>query len=329
MRVLITGGAGYIASHIVHELLERNYEILVCDDFSTGNRENIVKHDQYKLIEGDFRDPKILKILMDFKPKAVFHFAASKAAGESMINPVKYSNNNIRGTLLLLEAMIKNGISYFIFSSSAAVYGEPEYLPIDEDHPRNPTNYYGFTKKVIEDNLEWLSKLTDLKYASLRYFNAAGYDIKERVLGLENEPQNLLPIVMETLVGKRTEMEVYGNDYPTPDGTCIRDYIHVNDLSSAHLLAMDYIIKNQSNIVVNLGSEKGISVMEMIQIAEEVTKKKLNYKIGKRRLGDAAKLLASSKKAKEILNWNPQFSDAKTLISTMWNVYRKNYNILQ
>ncbi len=328
MRILITGGAGYIGSHVVHDLLERNYEILVCDNFSTGNKKNIVKHEHYKLIEGDFRDPDILNAIIDFKPKVVFHFAASKAAGESMINPIKYSNNNIRGTLFLLEKMIENEIQYFIFSSSAAVYGEPEYLPIDENHPRNPTNYYGFTKKVIEDNLEWLSKLTDLKYASLRYFNAAGYDIKGRVLGLENQPQNLLPIVMETLIGERQEMEIFGNDYPTPDGTCIRDYIHVNDLSNAHLLAMDYIIKNHANIVVNLGSEKGISVMEMIQTAEELTKKKLNYRIGQRRAGDAAKLLASSKKAKELLKWNPLYSDVKTILLTMWSVYQKNYHIL-
>ncbi|MFN3604413.1 MAG: UDP-glucose 4-epimerase GalE [Leptonema sp. (in: bacteria)] len=325
MKILVTGGAGYIGTHIVHDLLERNYEIIVCDNFSTGNKKNIIHHPNYKLIEGDFRDPFILKKLIDFKPEVVFHFAASKAAGESMVDPMKYSNNNIRGTLLLLESMIQNNIQYFIFSSSAAVYGEPEYLPIDENHKRNPTNYYGFTKMVIEDNLEWFSRLTFLKYASLRYFNAAGYDVKERVLGIEKEPQNLLPIVMETLLNQRKEMEVYGNDYPTPDGTCIRDYIHVNDLSEAHILAMDYIIKNQTNLTINLGSEKGISVLEILKTAEEVTQKKLNYKITKRRPGDAAKLLASSQKAKRILKWTPKYSDAKTLILTMWNIYKKNF----
>lgn len=324
MKVLVIGGAGYIGTHIVYDLLERNYRILVCDDFSTGNRKNIIQHPNYELLEGDFKNESIMKTILSYKPEVIFHFAASKAAGESMIDPVKYSHNNIRGTLYLLENMIQNNIRYFIFSSSAAVYGEPQYLPIDEEHPRNPTNYYGFTKKIIEDNLEWFSRLKGLRYASLRYFNAAGYDIKERVKGLENEPQNLLPIVMETLIGKRPKMYVYGNDYPTRDGTCIRDYIHVNDLSEAHLLAMDYIIKNEQDITVNLGSENGMSVLEMIQIAEKVANKKIPYEITSRRPGDAAKLLASSKKAKEVLNWVPKYSDPETLIRSMWITYQKN-----
>ncbi|MCS7205536.1 MAG: UDP-glucose 4-epimerase GalE [Leptospiraceae bacterium] len=324
MKALVIGGAGYIGSHVVWDLLERNIEVIVCDNFSTGNRKNIVQHPKYYLVEGNFQDFEVLQKLISYKPDVVFHFAASKAAGESMLQPTKYSSNNIRGTLTLLEAMIENHIRFFIFSSSAAVYGEPKYLPVDEEHPREPTNYYGFTKKIIEDNLEWFSKLTDLRYASLRYFNAAGYDVKGRVLGLENNPQNLLPVVMETLIGKREKMQVFGNDYPTPDGTCIRDYIHVNDLSSAHLLAMDYIMNTNQNIVVNLGSEKGMSVLEVLQITEKVTNKKVPYEIGSRRKGDAVKLLASSQKAKTILNWNPQFSDPETIIRTMWETYQKN-----
>ncbi len=324
MKVLVIGGAGYIGTHIVYDLLERNYDILVCDDFSTGNRKNIINHPKYELIEGDFKNENIMKKILSYKPDVIFHFAASKAAGESMIDPIKYSHNNIRGTLYLLENMILYNIKYFIFSSSAAVYGEPQYLPIDEEHPRNPTNYYGFTKKIIEDNLEWFSRLKGLRYASLRYFNAAGYDVKERVKGLENEPQNLLPIVMETLIGKRPKMYVYGNDYPTRDGTCIRDYIHVNDLSEAHIMAMDYIIKNDQDITVNLGSENGMSVLEMIQIAEKIANKKIPYEITYRRPGDAAKLLASSKKAKELLNWTPKYSDPETLIRSMWITYQKN-----
>ncbi len=324
MRILVTGGAGYIGTHVVQDLLERGHTILVCDDFSTGNRKNIIVNSNYSLIEGDFKNPDTMEKLMQFQPEVVFHFAASKAAGESMINPVKYSKNNIRGTLYLLENMVLHNIKYFIFSSSAAVYGEPEYLPLDENHPRNPTNYYGFTKKIIEDNLEWFSKLKNIKYASLRYFNAAGYDVHKRVLGLENEPQNLLPIVMETLTGKRKKMQVYGNDYPTRDGSCIRDYIHVNDLSNAHILAMDYIIQNDDNIIVNLGSEKGISVLEMLKIAQEITNKELPYEITSRRPGDAAMLLASSRKAKEILNWEPKYSEPEIIIQSMWEVY-KNY----
>ncbi len=322
MKILIIGGAGYIGTHIVYDLLERDVDLLICDDFSTGNRKNIINHPKYRLIEGDFKDPKIMKELMNFKPNVIFHFAASKAAGESMIDPIKYSHNNIRGTLYLLENMIIHDIKYFIFSSSAAVYGEPKYLPVDEDHPCNPTNYYGYTKKAIEDNLIWFSKLKGIKFASLRYFNAAGYDFKGRVKGLENEPQNLLPIVMETLIGKREKMFVYGNDYPTRDGSCIRDYIHVNDLSSAHILAMDYIINNNQDLIVNLGSENGLSVLEMLNIAQKVTNKKLPYEITSRRPGDTAMLLASSKRAKELLNWNPKFSDPETIIKTMWDAYQ-------
>lgn len=322
MKILIIGGAGYIGTHIVHDLLERDMDLLICDDFSTGNRKNIINHPRYRLIEGDFKDPIIMKELMNFKPYVIFHFAASKAAGESMVNPIKYSYNNIRGTLFLLENMMMHDIKYFIFSSSAAVYGEPQYLPVDEEHPCNPTNYYGYTKKAIEDNLIWFSKLKGIKFASLRYFNAAGYDFKGRVKGLENEPQNLLPIVMETLIGKREKMFVFGNDYPTRDGSCIRDYIHVNDLSTAHILAMDYIIKNNQDLIVNLGSENGLSVLEMLSIAEKVTNKKIPYEITSRRPGDAAMLLASSKKAKELLNWNPKFSDPETIIKTMWDAYQ-------
>ncbi len=322
MKILIIGGAGYIGTHIVHDLLEKDVDLLICDDFSTGNRKNIIDHPKYHLIEGDFKDPKIMKELMNFKPYVIFHFAASKAAGESMINPIKYSHNNIRGTLYLLENMIMHEIKYFIFSSSAAVYGEPQYLPLDEDHPCNPTNYYGYTKKTIEDNLIWFSKLKGIKFASLRYFNAAGYDYKGRVKGLENDPQNLLPIVMETLIGKREKMYVYGNDYPTRDGSCIRDYIHVNDLSTAHILAMDYIIQNNQDLIVNLGSENGLSVLEMLSIAEKVTKKKIPYEITHRRPGDAAMLFASSKRAKELLNWQPRFSDPETIIKTMWDAYQ-------
>lgn len=322
MKILIIGGAGYIGTHIVYDLLERDMDLLICDDFSTGSRKNILVHPRYHLIEGDFKDPKIMQELMKYKPNVIFHFAASKAAGESMIDPIKYSHNNIRGTLFLLENMIMHDVKYIIFSSSAAVYGEPEYLPIDEEHPCNPTNYYGFTKKVIEENLIWFSKLKGLKFASLRYFNAAGYDYRGRVKGLENEPQNLLPIVMETLIGKREKMFVYGNDYPTRDGSCIRDYIHVNDLSMAHILAMEYIIKYNQDLIINLGSEKGLSVLEILNIAEKVTNKKIPFEITSRRPGDAAMLLASSKKAKELLNWYPKYSDPETIIKTMWDAYQ-------
>jgi len=252
LKILATGGAGYIGSHVLRELCDEDHRVVVFDNFSTGLHENV--DPRAAVIEGDILNATDLKNPFAGNIDVVFHFAAWKAAGESMIDPARYASNNICGTITLLNVMLEHDVQNLVFSSSAAVYGNPQYLPIDENHPLNPTNYYGYTKKVIEDNLHWYSRLKGIHYAALRYFNATGYDVEARIKGKERNPANLSPIVMEVAAGIRTDMSAYGTDYETPDGTCIRDYIHVNDLASAHLLAMNYIIAKQKNLVVNLGT---------------------------------------------------------------------------
>lgn len=319
LNILVTGGAGYIGSHIVHDLVELGHNTVVFDNFSTGLKENL--HPKSKVVEGDIRNLSDLQKAFEDSIDLVFHFAALKKAGESMIEPLKYADYNIRGSINLIEAMITNNVLKLVFSSSSAIYGEPEKLPIDEEHSKNPTNYYGYTKLMMEDNLKWFSELKGLKYASLRYFNATGYDVKGRVKGKEKDTANLSPIIMEVGTGERKKLDVYGDDYDTPDGTCIRDYIHVNDLSSAHILAMNYIIEKDENLIVNLGTNSGSSVLEMIQAAEKVLGKKIPYNIVERRAGDPGKLIASNKKAKEVLGWEPKYSDLNTIFDTMKSVY--------
>jgi UDP-glucose 4-epimerase len=253
---------------------------------------------------------------------ALVHLAASKAAGESMLAPEKYSRNNIIGTINILNAASETGIKNIVFSSSAAVYGEPEYLPIDEKHPTRPENYYGFTKLEIERFLGWYEKIRGMRYACLRYFNAAGYDVKGAIKGLEQNPANLLPVIMETACGMRPELQIFGNDYDTPDGTCIRDYIHVSDLAAGHAAALDYISKNSKSLIVNLGSEAGYSVTEVLETARRVTGMPIPAKIVGRRPGDPAKLTASSALARELFGWEAKYSDMETLIRTSWDVYK-------
>lgn len=322
MKIGITGGAGYIASHIVHDLLEEGHELVILDNFLTGNPENLVKHPKIRFVEGDVGSGPALQDFFSESLHTVFHFAALKAAGESMTDPARYSANNLRGTFFLVEAMLKYGVENLVFSSSAAVYGSPEYLPIDEEHPRHPINYYGFTKLMMEQNLQWMSSLKNLRFASLRYFNAAGYDIHGRVRGLENQPQNLLPIVMEVAAGMREKMQIFGRDYDTRDGTCIRDYIHTNDLASAHILAMKYLQEEKKSLTVNLGSEQGISVQEIVDEARKVTGQKITVEDAERRPGDPASLVASAQRAREALGWQARHSDVRTLVESMWSVYR-------
>lgn len=324
MKVLVIGGAGYIGSHVVKALLsdrEEKHEVTVFDNLSSGLRENLFKEAAF--IEGDILDYPALKKAMEGH-EALVHLAAFKAAGESMICPEKYSVNNITGTLNILNAACETGLKYFVFSSSAATYGEPVYLPIDEEHPKKPTNYYGFTKLEIERFLEWYDRLKGIKYAALRYFNAAGYDPEGVVCGLERNPANLLPVVMEVAAGMRPEVKVFGNDYDTPDGTGVRDYVHVTDLADAHVKSLHYIARHHESLAVNLGSENGISVDEMITAARKITGQPVKSVYVERRAGDPAKLVASSQKAKELLNWHPRFSDVDTLVKTTWDAYRKN-----
>jgi len=322
MNILIIGGAGYIGSHVTREFLDLGHSCAVYDNLSSGLRENLFP--DAKFIHGDIHDWRtLLGAMKNEFFDAIVHLAASKAAGESMLNPEKYSYNNIAGTLNILNAASEAGIKNIVFSSSAAVYGEPKYLPIDEKHTTEPENYYGFTKLEIERFLSWYEKLRDFRFASLRYFNAAGYDVKGRIKGLEQNPANLLPIIMETACGIRKEMQVFGDDYDTADGTCIRDYIHVSDLACGHAKALDYIIKSKKSIIVNLGSEKGFSVKEVLETSRKLTQKPIPSKMAGRRKGDPAKLTASCSSAHELLGWEAKYSDLDTLISTSWKAYNK------
>jgi len=321
MRILVTGGAGYIGSHVVHELSKRNYEILVVDDLRNGSEENLKPQNEF--IKGKFQDPEILDRIFSKKIDAIFHFAAWKAAGESMLEPEMYMDNNINGTLTLLARMHRENCRYFVFSSSAAVYGDPQYLPIDEKHPLAPENYYGYTKLCIEDNLRWLDKLRNVRYAALRYFNAAGYDPDGSIKGIEKSTANLLPVIMETAIGLRKKYMIFGEDYDTADGTCIRDYIHVTDLAKAHVLGLDYIMQHDKSLIVNLGSETGHSVKEMAELSDKITGMKIPHDIAGKRPGDTARLYASSQKARELLGWIPEYSTPELIVKSMWNVYKK------
>ena len=320
-KILVTGGAGYVGSHVVKALRDAGESPIVFDNLSTGLRENLLPGIPFFL--GDTLSPEQLKLAMN-GVESIIHMAAHKAAGESMTAPGKYAINNLTGTINLLNAAAEAKIKYFVFSSSAAVYGEPKYLPLDEEHPTDPLNFYGYTKLEIENLLGWYSKLKDIRFASLRYFNAAGYDIDGEINGLESEPNNLIPIVLETIMGNREEVVVFGSDYNTDDGSCIRDYIHVNDLAEAHLSALHYLYIQNKDIVVNLGTSKGLSVLEVLRIAREVSGTDFKYKLGPRRAGDPAVVLAKASLAKKLLHWTPKNSDAKTLLKTSLRAYRKS-----
>lgn len=322
MKVLVVGGAGYIGSHVGLELQLQGHDVTVFDNFYTGRESNLQKGQA--LIRGDLDNPDDLDRAFSQGFDAAIHLAAYKAVGESMAEPEKYSRNNITGTLNLLAAMAKHRCHHLVFSSTAAVYGEPAYVPIDEKHPTNPENFYGFTKLEIEKFLGWYDKLRGIKSACLRYFNAAGYDPQGRILGMERNPANLLPIVAETAAGIRPFMSVFGNDYPTPDGSGIRDYVHVTDLAKAHVLALDYIRRQNQSLTVNLGSESGISVLEMVETARRITGRPIEARIAPRRPGDPARVIASSSEARRLLGWKAELSDAENLIRSTWEVYKKN-----
>jgi UDP-glucose 4-epimerase len=322
MKVLLCGGAGYIGTHVAIEFLSRGDTVGIVDDFSSGLRENI--DPRVTVYEGSISDRTVLDRALSEHWDVVVHLAAFKAAGESMINPAKYAHNNIAGSLQLITACVDHQITKFILSSSAAVYGEPKYLPIDENHPLKPENYYGYTKLAIEENLFWFSQLTNLSYVSLRYFNAAGYDPFGRMQGLERNPANLIPVVMEVATGRREKLQVFGDDYPTDDGTGVRDYVHVTDLADAHVRAADYLMQHTGSLTVNLGSEQGLSVQQIIHASREITGKTIPTIITERRPGDPAKLVASSAKAQQILGWKARYSSLESIIGTTWKVYQAN-----
>ena len=319
MKVFVTGGAGYIGSHITLELLEAGHAVTVYDDLSLGFKDNVDNRAQF--IEGSTLDKSYLKKSLGNEFDAVMHMAAFKAAGESMTDPTKYSQNNLNGTINLLNVMVKLGIKNLIFSSTAAVYGYPNYLPVDEAHDVKPINFYGYTKLVIEQTIQWYAELMGLRFVVLRYFNAAGYDIKGRINCIEKNPANLLPIVMELASGHKESMEVFGDDYDTIDGTGIRDYIHVSDLAIAHLKALNYLSQNKKSVILNLATGIGYSVFEVIKKAEEISGQNITFNVVERRTGDPAELVATSKQAFNLLGWEPKFSSLETLLSSMWSIY--------
>ncbi len=322
MKIVVIGGAGYIGSHVTRELLDNGYEVVVYDNLSSGKKQNLFSEAEF--IEADILDYEQLLTVLQDDVDGLIHLAAFKAAGESMEHPEKYSVNNITGTLNILNAASEAGVKRFVFSSSAAVYGEPEYLPIDENHPTNPENYYGFTKLEIERFLLWYDKIKGIKYAALRYFNAAGYDVNGRLSGLEVNPQNLLPIVMETAAGMRDKMLIFGDDYETRDGTGIRDYIHVSDLAAAHVKALEKIDRDDESLIVNLGSEQGVTVKEMVETARRITGKEINAEVVARRAGDPSSVLATATIAEKVLGWKAVHSDVETLVSSTWKAYLAN-----
>ena len=312
-KILVLGGAGYIGAHVVNELLKKKYKVLVYDNMSTGQKENLF--DEAEFVNADILDVNALGKAM-VGVDAVIFFAGKKAVGESMVNPELYAKNNLVGAVNVLNAMCDKNVKNIIFSSSAAVYGIPQYVPVDENHPLNPINFYGFTKLETERLLEWYDKLKGIKYAALRYFNAAGYDPEGRVKGREQNPQNLLPIIAEVADGKRKCLQVFGTDYDTPDGTCLRDYIHVNDLASAHVLALEALLDGRDSMILNLGTGRGVSVKEMVASAEKYLGRKLPVEYSKRRPGDPAVLYAKADKAKEVLGWEPKFVNVDEIVSS-------------
>ncbi len=320
-KILVVGGAGYIGSYMVKMLAQKGYWPIVLDNLSRGHRELVVAGE---LVEGDLFDEKLLEeIFTTNRIEAVFHFAALAYVGESMLQPSLYYKNNVCATWKLLDKMVQHGVNLFIFSSTCATYGEPQWLPLTEDHPQNPISPYGRTKLVIEWMLEDFRVAYGLKYINLRYFNAAGAD-PEGEVGEWHEPEtHLIPNILLSLLRKSKSLEIYGNDYPTPDGTCIRDYIHIHDLCSAHMLALDYLLDGGEPASFNLGNGEGYSILDIIRATEKVTGMRVKYEYRDRRPGDPARLIGSAEKARKVLGWSPRYGDIETIIETAWNWHRK------
>lgn len=321
MKIFVAGGAGYIGSHTVKELIQEGFEVLIFDNFSTGRKKLVVGGD---LIEGDLRDKDSLKKAFSSRDiGAVLHFASLIQVGESYLDPKKYYTHNLLSSLNLLEAMMEAKVKYFIFSSSAAVYGKPDEVPIPESHPLNPINPYGQTKLLVEKILQDYEKAYGIQFISLRYFNAAGAD-PDGELGEMHEPEtHLIPNILLFLLGKKMDFDLFGTNFPTSDGTAVRDYIHVTDLAKAHVLALRYLLSNPKSEFINLGTNRGYSVLEIIKRVEKITAKKVAYRKKPRRKGDVPILLASKEKAERILGWKTQYSDIETIIKTAWAWHQK------
>ena len=314
--ILVAGGAGYIGSHMVALLVKRGYEVVVADNLRTGHWQAV--KGARKMYVGDLRDGAFLhQIFTENKIDGVINFAAFSLVGESVTNPLKYYGNNVEGAVSLLSAMQAHGVDKIVFSSTAAAYGEPEKQPIEETDRTEPTNPYGATKLAIEGMLKWCDKAYGIHYVALRYFNAAGSN-QDVGIGEDHSPEShLIPLVMKTALGQRSHIGIFGDDYPTPDGTCIRDYIHVTDLAQAHILALDYLLKGGDNNVFNLGNGVGFTVKEVIDVARKVTGHPIPAEVCPRRAGDPSVLIASNKKAAEVLGWTPK-RGLEEIIADAW-----------
>ncbi|SEN48519.1 UDP-galactose 4-epimerase [Mesobacillus persicus] len=322
MSILITGGAGYIGSHSVKYFLDQHEEVIVVDNLQSGHRNSVDVENFYQI---DLRDKEALdKVFKKHNIEAVIHFAANSLVGESMDKPYEYYHNNVYGMLCLLDVMKENNVDKIVFSSTAATYGEPKNIPIMEEDETNPTNTYGETKLVMEKMMKWFEKGYLINYVSLRYFNAAGAH-QGGYIGEDHEPEtHLIPLILDVPLGKREKIYIFGDDYPTEDGTCIRDYIHVMDLASAHYLALEYLRNGNSSDIFNLGNGNGYSVKEVIDVARKVTEHSIPVELKERRAGDPAVLIASSDKAQKVLGWKPEFNSLEKIIKDAWNWHRNN-----
>ncbi len=317
MAILVLGGAGYIGSHTVYELIDAGREVVVADNLQTGFRAAV--HPKAKFYQLDIRDRAALDTLFQAENiEGVIHFAASSQVGESMSDPLKYYDNNLHGTMVLLQSMVAHGVNKIVFSSTAATYGEPERVPILETDRTDPTNCYGETKLSMEHMMRWVSQAHGLKYVALRYFNACGAHPSGAIGEAHNPETHLIPLILQVPNGQREKISIFGDDYPTKDGTCIRDYIHVTDLAQAHILALDYLLNGGDNNVFNLGNGVGFTVKEVIDVARAVTGHPIPAQVSPRRAGDPAQLIASSEKAINVLGWKPQYNDLNTIIATAW-----------
>ena len=321
MAILVLGGAGYIGSHTVRALIDAGRDVAVADNLETGYRAAV--HPQARFYEGDIRDRAFVdRVLESEQIEGVIHFAANSQVGESMTDPLKYYDNNLTGTKVLLESMVAHGVLKIVFSSTAATYGEPERVPILETDRTDPTNCYGETKLSMEKMMKWVSAAHGLRFVALRYFNACGAQPDGSIGEAHNPETHLVPLILQVPNGQRAQIAIFGEDYPTPDGTCIRDYIHVCDLAQAHILALDYLLAGGENNIFNLGNGVCFSVKEVIEETRRVTGHPIPATVCPRRAGDPAQLIASSAKAREVLGWKPQYDDLHTIIATAWDWHK-------
>ncbi len=324
--ILVTGGAGYIGTHAVKALEDKGFQVIILDNLVYGHREPVETHLAAKIVVGDISDRELLSNLFSTtKIDAVMHFAAYAYVGESVSDPAKYYQNNVVGTIALLDTMRQHGIKNFIFSSTCATYGNPQQIPIDENHPQHPINPYGAGKFMVERVLQDYDAAYGMKSVIFRYFNAAGADPDGRFGEDHNPETHLIPLILQAAAGKRAAISVFGTDYETPDGTCIRDYIHVTDLAQAHVLGLEYLLAHQVSQIFNLGNGNGFSVNEVIDMAKTVTGKEITVETCPRRAGDPAILIGASAKAREMLGWKPEYADLKAIVTHAWNWHQRRH----